>query len=336
MKCTGLDALSGEPIELTFSGVLEGVDDLVGVTVPAAGEPAVYIAAGWIDIQVNGYAGVDYNSPAASHEAIGHSLKALFASGVTRLFPTIITGSPQDMVGALRNLAAAREQVEHGSAIEAFHMEGPHISPDDGPRGAHPKQWVRPPDFDEYQRWQEAACGHVRLVTLAPEWPQATAYIEQLVRDGVVVAIGHTKASSEQIAAATDAGATLSTHLGNGADPFPRRHPNYIWDQLAEDRLAASFIVDGMHLPASFLKVALRAKGLERSVLITDAVMPAGCAPGCYKLGEVDVEMLPEGRVVLRGGTRLAGSSLRIDRGVENLMRIAGLSLRDADRKSVV
>jgi N-acetylglucosamine-6-phosphate deacetylase len=138
------------------------------------------------------------------------------------------------------------------------------------------------------------------------------------------------RATREQIRDAVSAGATLSTHLGNGADAVLPRHPNYIWEQLAEDRLAASFIVDGLHLSDSFLRVALRAKGLERSVLITDAVMPAMCEPGPYKLGEVEVELKEDRRVVLRGGTRLAGSSLRMDRAIENAMRAAGVSLTEA------
>jgi N-acetylglucosamine-6-phosphate deacetylase len=254
----------------------------------------------------------------------------LFSTGVTRFFPTVITGAPDDMMGALRNLAAARESIEDGPAMEAFHVEGPHISPEDGPRGAHPAHWVRAPDLGEFNHWQEAAGGHVRLVTLSPEWPNTIPYIERLVREGVVVSIGHTGATREQIQDAVSAGATLSTHIGNGAHAVLPRHPNYIWEQLAEDRLAASFIVDGIHLSNSFLRVALRAKGIERSVLITDAVMPAMCAPGPYKLGEVEVELREDQSVRLRSGTRLAGSSLRMDRGVENLMRLAGLSLTEA------
>ena len=122
----------------------------------------------------------------------------------------------------------------------------------------------------------------------------------------------------------------MSTHLGNGAHSVLARHPNYIWEQMADDRLAASFIVDGIHLGASFLKVAVRAKGVERSVLVTDAVMPAGCEPGPYKLGEVDVELHGDGSVRLRGGTRLAGSALTMDRAVGNTVRMAGVSLREA------
>ncbi len=285
-----------------------------------------YIAPGFIDLQVNGFAGADYNSPATTDEEFAKSLRAIFSTGVTQLLPTVITGSPENMLGALRNLARAKAQ---HPAIVGLHVEGPHISAEDGPRGAHPRVWVRPPDVDEYRRWQDATEGGVKLVTLSPEWPEAPRYIETLVRDGVAVSIGHTSATGAQIGDAVRAGATLSTHLGNGAHAVLPRHPNYIWDQLAEDRLSASFIVDGIHLPDSFLRVALRAKGIERSVLVTDAVMPAMCGPGPYMLGEVEVELKEDQRVVLRGGTRLAGSSLRMDDAISNVMRV-GVSLEDA------
>jgi N-acetylglucosamine-6-phosphate deacetylase len=189
---------------------------------------------------------------------------------------------------------------------------------------------VRPPDLDEFRRWQDITGNQVRIVTLAPEWPQAPRYIESITAEGVVASIGHTGATAQQIADAVSAGATLSTHVGNGAHAVMRRHPNYIWEQLAEDRLMADFIVDGIHLPASFLKVALRAKTLERSVLVTDAAAPAGCPPGRYQLGEQAVDLTADNRVMLVGQERLAGSALRMDRGVENLMRIAGLTLADA------
>ena len=167
-------------------------------------------------------------------------------------------------------------------------------------------------------------------MTLAPDWPQSLRYIEAITAEGVVASIGHTNATTRQLADAVSAGASLSTHLGNGAHPVMRRHPNYLWEQLAEDRLMADFIVDGIHLPPSFLKVALRAKTVARSVLITDAAAPAGCPPGRYQLGEQAVDLTQDQRVMLVGQERLAGSALRMDRGVENLMRIAKLSLADA------
>lgn len=330
MNCKGIETSTNDFIEIKGETVISHIDPVLEAADNADPKNTAWIAPGFVDLQVNGFAGVDYNSPASPAEEIARSIRAMFSTGVTRFFPTVITGSPADMLGALRNLARTRETLPEGPAMEAFHVEGPYISVYDGPRGAHPARWVRPPDLEEFRRWQDAAQGNVRLVTLSPEWPESTRYIEQLAREGVVTSIGHTRASREQIDDAVRAGATLSTHLGNGADAILPRHPNYLWEQLAEDKLAASFIVDDHHLPESFLRVALRAKGIERSVLVTDAVMPALCAPGNYRLGEVEVELKDDQRVVLRGGSRLAGSALRMDAAISNVMRQAGLTLIEA------
>ena len=324
MICSGLDVSSSSFLDVEYD------KSITSVLKTEAFGGDVYLAPGFIDLQVNGFAGVDYNSALTPAEEIARSIHALFASGVTRFYPTVITGAPDDMTGALRNLARAKEALAEGAAIEGFHVEGPHISPEDGPRGAHPLRWVRPPDLNEYRRWQDATGGQIRLVTLSPHWPDAPKYIEAVAQDGVTVSIGHTDASEQQISDAVSAGATMSTHLGNGAHQVLRRHPNYIWDQLAEDRLTAGFIVDGIHLPASFLRVALRAKGVERSVLVTDASTPAGASPGRYKLGEQEVDLTADQRVVLAGTDRLAGSALRMHHGIENLINIARLTLRDA------
>jgi len=323
MNCIGIETFTGNPVKLTFDGAISSVE-------PSADSSGLYLAPGFIDLQVNGFLGVDFNDPTCTPEEIARSIRGLFTTGVTRFYPTVITGSPDDMLAALRNLKCAQETLREGGAIDGFHVEGPHISPDDGPRGAHPRQWVRPPDLDEFRRWQEATGNQVRIVTLAPDWPQSLGYIEAITAEGVVASIGHTNATAQQLADAVSAGATLCTHLGNGAHAVMRRHPNYLWEQLAEDRLMADFIVDGIHLPPSFLKVALRAKTVARSVLVTDAAAPAGCPPGRYQLGEQAVDLTADQRVVLAGQDRLAGSALRMDCGVENLMRIAGLSLADA------
>lgn len=325
MKISGLDFSSGASIEISFDRAITAVDELIRPL-----ESADHIAPGWVDLQVNGFAGVDYNSPSCTEEQIAESINAQFACGVTRFFPTIITGPPEKMLAALSNLAKAKESIPHGHAMEAFHLEGPYISPEDGPRGAHPAQWVRPPDLEEFRRFQDAAGGHIRLVTLTPEWPDAPRFIQAITQQGVVASIGHTRASSAQVADAVSAGATLCTHLGNGADALLPKTANCIWDQLADDRLAASFIVDGFHLPEPFLKVALRAKEIDRAILVTDAVMPAGCSPGPYRLGDVQVELHPDGSVHLAGGSRLAGSALTMNRAISNVMRIGGLTLREA------
>jgi N-acetylglucosamine-6-phosphate deacetylase len=318
----GYDPVSGQYVNIAFNQVITGVDTLID---PVRDAP--FVAPAWIDLQVNGYAAVDYNSPHTPLEEIARSVAVLHSTGTARFFPTVITGSHENMAGSLRNLVRAKEQ---NPSIEGFHVEGPHISPDDGPRGAHPRSAVRPPDIEEYRRLQDAADGNIRLITLSPEYPDAPKYIEAIVREGVVCSIGHTKATSEQIGDAVLAGATKSTHIGNGAHSEMKRHPNYIWDQLAEDRLAAGFIVDGIHLGAAFLKVALRAKTTARAILVTDASMPALAEPGEYMLGEVAVELTLDGRVVLRGGDRLAGSALRMDDAIGNTVHMAGLSLTEA------
>jgi N-acetylglucosamine-6-phosphate deacetylase len=316
---------TGEAVEVAFDGALTAVEPILGGPLPDH-----YVAPAFLDLQVNGFAGVDYCSAGSTLEEIAASIRQIHATGVARFYPTVITGGQEEMTAALRHLARAKDELPEGAAFEAFHVEGPYISPEDGPRGAHPRNRVRPPDFDEFRRFQEAARGHIRLLTLSPEWPEAPSFIERIVREGVVAAIGHTQATAAQIQDAVRAGATVSTHLGNGAHAVLARHPNYIWEQMAEDRLTATFIVDGIHLDAAFLKTALRAKGVERSVLITDAVMCAGMPPGPYRLGEVEVELRANQSVWLRDGSKLAGAALTMDRAVSNLMRLTGASLTEA------
>jgi len=333
MKCSGLDVATGEFTEVEFDSVIREVR--TAETSAPAGD-ALWLAPGFVDIQMNGFAGVDFNDPDASIGRIALALDAILSTGVTRCLPTVITGDPAVMLRCLANLRQAQNEADARRAIAGFHVEGPYIGADDGPRGAHPLRWVRPPDLNEFHRWQRAADGNIRLITISPHWPDAPAYIEAIVKAGVAASIGHTGATADQIAAAVDAGATLSTHLGNGAHAVMRRHPNYIWDQLAEDRLSASFIVDGIHLGEAFLRTALRAKTVPRVVLVTDAAAPAGAAPGRYRLGEQDADLTPDGRVVLAGTGKLAGSALRMHHGIANMMRLGGLSLRDAVQTATV
>lgn len=334
MQLSGIDVATGLPTTIEFEKTIQSV---AASPTGQNGAEAVYLAPGFIDVQVNGFAGVDYCQSGTPVEEIGRSIDVIHTSGTSLFFPTVITNSPEEMVGSLRNLAAAKESLPNGAAMDGYHVEGPFISPKDGPRGAHPQRWVTRPDIDLYKRMQEAARGEIKLFTLSPEWDNAPEFIEAVAADGVTVSIGHTCGTTEQIEAAVKAGATMSTHIGNGADSVLPRHPNYLWQQLADDRLYAGVIVDGIHLGTSFLRVALRSKGLDRAVLVTDAAMPAGCEPGPYKLGEVEVELLPPGdRVVLRGGTRLAGSALHMHKGVENLMKLGQLSLAEAVKLSTV
>jgi N-acetylglucosamine-6-phosphate deacetylase len=282
-------------------------------------------APGFFDLQVNGFSGVDFNDPATPPEAVARALDALAATGVTRCLPTLITSSLADFTRSARAVRASGHP-----AVAGLHMEGPYISPVDGPRGAHPRAHVAPASLEDFARRQDAAEGRIRLVTLAPEAPGALALIEHLVAAGVRAAIGHSDASPSQVADAVSAGATLSTHLGNGCATVLPRHPNLLWAQLAEDRLRASLIVDGHHLPPATVKTMVRAKTAARCLLVTDATMCAGQPPGRYRLGTLEVELSPEGRVAAPGASTLAGSALQMPRAVANLCRFAGVPIDEA------
>jgi N-acetylglucosamine-6-phosphate deacetylase len=279
---------------------------------------------GFVDLQVNGFAGVDFGDPALTPERVLHAVSAIEKTGVTRFLPTLITSSLETFSACARTVVRTKH-----AAIAGIHMEGPYISPEDGPRGAHARAFVRGADVDDFRRRQEAAEGRIRLVTLAPEAPGALPLTEHLVANHVRVAIGHTGASGAEIQDAVKAGATLSTHLGNGCANMLPRHPNVIWEQLGEDRLLASFIVDGHHLPPATVKAVVRAKTPARTILVTDATGAAGMPPGRYRLGGQEVELSPTGRVAVPGAPNLAGSALRLDAAIGNTVRFTDLPLED-------
>lgn len=277
---------------------------------------------GFFDLQVNGFAGVDFNSPNVSPEQVQPALAAMRATGVTRLLPTLITSSFENFARCARTLARLQNP-----AIAGLHMEGPYIAEADGPRGAHPRLHVRTAAVDDFQRRQEAAEGRIVLVTLAPEVAGAIPLIEHLVAAGIRVAIGHTAATPEQIRDAIRAGATLSTHLGNGCAGVLPRHPNFIWEQLAADELMTSLIVDGHHLPPATVKTMIRAKTTARTLLVTDAVAAAGQPPGVYEMGGTKVTLSADGQVRDAVGWWLAGSALTMNEAVANTVKFTGLPI---------
>jgi N-acetylglucosamine-6-phosphate deacetylase len=316
---------TGERIDIRSEG---GVIKSIAL----AGTGPVDREAGWVspalfDLQINGCLGIDFSSASLTVEQVRTVIDECRRHGIGGLLPTLITNSDAALTHGFATLRKSCESDPVvAAAVPGFHLEGPYIAGDDGPRGAHPREHVRDPNLDEFRRWQDAAGGKIRLVTLAPERPGALKFIEQVVRTGVVVAIGHTGATPAQVRDAVAAGARLSTHLGNGSHAMLPRHENYLWEQLATDELWASVISDGHHLPASLVKVIVRVKSPNRTIITCDASSLAGLPPGRY--GEWEVQ--PGGKVVVPGTPFLAGSGAFTDLCVGNIIRISGVSLRDA------
>ena len=293
-----------------------------------------WISPGLVDLQVNGFGGVDLNGDACTTEDIVRLTLHLARLGTTTFVPTVITAPRDSMAQRLRTIATARkESPEVRHAVPCIHLEGPWLSPEEGFRGAHPADDVRAPSMSQFEELQRAADGRIGMVTLSPHWPGTVPFVQALTDHGIVVAIGHTHASAEQIRAAVDAGARLSTHLGNAVAAVLPRHENSIWPQLAEDRLTASLIADGIHLPRDVFRVMLRAKGTARCVLVSDAVALAGQAPGAYvsHIGG-NVVVGDDGSVRMAGTGLLAGSGISLNDAVATALAMSQCSLAEAVR----
>ena len=326
MRITGRNPMNGAPIEIAIhDGVITGIQ-------PAKHDDPSWLSAGLVDLQVNGYGGEDLNAEDLEPETIVALTEKMLATGATTFLPTLITSSEQKITSALRVIAQARRISKRvADAVPCVHLEGPHLSDAEGFRGAHPKEYTRPPDLAEFLRWQEASGGLVGMVTLSPHFRGVEDYIAAVTKRGVVVALGHTHAQPEQIRRAVDAGARLSTHLGNGVATLIDRHRNAIWTQLADDRLSCTMIADGHHLPDAMLKTFVRAKGVARSILVSDTVALGGMLPGTYTApigGEVQLDS--NGRLSLAGTDYLAGATLPLKDSIPRICAAAGLSLAEA------
>lgn len=296
------------------------------------GSGGPWVGPGFVDLQVNGYRGLDFNAIPVPDDLPGRLTRELWREGVTSYCPTIVTQHPDAIEQAVRAVArACARDPDAAAGIAGIHLEGPFISPEDGPRGAHDRAFVRPPDWGLFDRWQRAAEGRIRILTMSPEYPGSADFIRRCTAAGVIVSIGHTAATPDQIREAARAGARMSTHLGNGAHLTLPRHPNYLWEQLARDELAACVIADGFHLPDSVLKVILRAKA-GNVLLVSDAVHLAGLEPGEYRTPVGGrVVLTPEGRLHLaENPALLAGSAQMLRAGVENLIRRGLCALGEA------
>lgn len=309
-----------------IAGIVEAED-----AVPGADK--VWIAPGIFDVQVNGAGGINYSSGDLTVERVLQASEWPYRAGTALFCPTVTTSPAEQAIAGLRTLAGACEQSAAANAsFVGFHVEGPYIASEDGPRGAHPLEHTRDPDWDEFRRYQDAAGGRIRILTLAPERDGSLAFIEKVSETGVIVALGHTGASRARIREAVAAGARMSTHLGNGAHAEIPRHDNYIWEQLAADELWAGIIPDGHHLPPPVLKSFWRAKQKARICLVSDVSSIAGLPPGVYgrSYGTDEVEIHENGKISLAGTPYLAGASLFLDHGIPNTVAFTDATLADA------
>jgi N-acetylglucosamine-6-phosphate deacetylase len=278
-------------------------------------------SAGLFDLQVNGFAGVDFNSEEIDADRLDHALEAMLATGVTSCLPTLITASADRLAARFASLDRAVAGSRLGPLmVPGYHLEGPFLNPTEGYAGCHPASAMTAPDVAMIERLTRDLLRPILLVTVAPELPGSLDFISAMASTGRLVAIGHSAADAATVARAAQAGARLSTHLGNGLPQMLHKVDNPLFWQLAEDGLSASLIADGIHLPSQAVKVILRVKGLERSILVSDAVSAAATGPGLYPFADMVVEHASDGSVRLPGSRYLAGSALTLDAAVRNLV----------------
>jgi N-acetylglucosamine-6-phosphate deacetylase len=335
VRIRGRHYATGERVEIVAQG---GVIRSVGQpTKEPADAEAEWLAPALFDLQINGCDGHSFNSDQLSVESVRHVVQVCRKHGIGAFCPTLVTNSLAALAHGMATIGKACEtEREIAHAIPAIHLEGPYISSEDGPRGAHPREHIRQPNWDEFQLLQNAAGGRIRLVTLAPELDGALGFIERLVKTNVVVSLGHTAASPFRIREAVSAGARLSTHLGNGCHAMLPRHDNYLWEQLAADELLASIICDSHHLPPALIRCILRVKTPARVILTCDAGSLAGLPPGRYREWDQELGVLSEGKIVVADTGFLAGSWSFTDRCIGQVVRHGGVMLREAIEMATV
>ncbi|MBD3182235.1 amidohydrolase family protein [Candidatus Poribacteria bacterium] len=324
MKITGRHYITEETVSIHIE------NDIIDSIETSNEKSDHWIAPALMDIQINGFGGYNFNGVEVSPEAVKEIVRLQWSYGIASICPTVTTNSHENIINSLKCINQACSDKQIANSIAGIHMEGPYISKEDGPRGAHPLEHVRDPDWDEFCKFQEAADGGICIFSLAPEKKGAVSFVEKLADSGVIPGIAHTNATGEEIDAIVKAGARLSTHLGNGSHALIPRHPNYIWEQLANDDLMASFISDGHHLPPSVVKCMFRCKELERTILVSDAVSYAGMPSGRYEGKTRSVEVSENGRVSLADTPYLAGAGLGLTSCVSNFSKFTDASLADA------
>ncbi len=327
----GIHYATGKPVQVNIeAGKIVSVKEIKALKEETR---SVYIAPGFFDNQVNGFAGVSFafGESDLTAEGIEKATRELWRFGVTTYLPTLTTNSREVLEKNFSLLAKAVDDPRLLGSIPGFHLEGPYINPEDGFRGAHPKLFVRLPDWNEFQALNKAAGGKILQVTLAPEMKGAQDFIKKCNESGIVVALGHHNANREQVDEAVKNGARISTHLGNGCANMINRHNNPLWPQLSNDSLWISIICDGFHLLPEEIRVFYKTKGVHKTIITSDVTSYASLPPGVYKTqtGE-NIELTKEGKLHYPEQQVLYGSASPITKGVGYIMKVTGCSLSDA------
>lgn len=332
-KIEGLFYLDGQPVSIIIKdGRISEIHRIDKLTV---GNEKIYIAPGLIDNQVNGFNGVSFafGEGELSEEGVIKATRALWERGVTTYLPTLTTNSHQLLLKNFTILGKALSNQSLLGSIPGFHLEGPYISPIDGFRGAHSANYIRKPDWNEFIEYYNASGNKILTITVAPEIEGAIEFIKRCSELGIVVALGHHNGSTEIINRAVEAGARISTHLGNAMSNTINRHVNPLWPQLSNDNLMISIICDGFHLLPEQIRTFYKVKGPEKTIITSDVTMYANLKPGIYKnIDGEDIELTPDGRIQYLAQQNLAGSASTLDKGVGHIMKVTGCTLADAIR----
>ncbi len=310
---------------------------------------------GLVDLQVNGYRGVDFSGTDLTQEDFIGACRQVLQAGTTAFLPTLITSPDEVYERNLPVIAGVLDREEFRGRLPGIHLEGPFISPQQGARGAHPAKWIRKPDADYLKQLLDRADNKVKLITIAADLDGAE-YLARCAADrGIAISLGHHLADEADLRRLLRAGATALTHLGNGVPAVLPRHNNPIWAGLAADELSAMIITDGHHLPASLLKTIIRTKGPKRCIVVSDASPPAGLEPGTYETQAGRVILEQSGRLYNPATGYLAGSSATmlqcmnhlaslgfvdtgalVDMGFYNPLKLIGLSPADIVQDQII
>ncbi len=302
------------------------------------------------DLQVNGYAGIDFNTGYGktnsndssdrliTSDQLLFACKKLYEDGIEKILLTIITDHIPSMYKCINNISKIIEKEKFiKNIITGFHIEGPFINPSDGYRGAHPLDAIKPASIEDMKKILEAGEGKIKIVTLAPEQDKNFKVTNMLIKKGIVVSAGHTDASLEQLKGAIDSGLSMFTHLGNGCPKQVPRHDNIIQRVLSlSGRLWISFIADGFHIPFFVLKNYITLAGINHCVIVSDAIAPAGLGPGKYTLGRWNVSVGKDLVVRSPDDSHLIGSAISLKTSFDNLIKKMNMSKKDVETLTMI